>query len=132
MARRPPSLPPEDAPPPEPADPTPVQHRLGAHRAFTPLDGDSGADGPDPNSALAVRKINRDEEDSRGDRLLDPIARTARRRHWRDYVLVMLLGNGFFGMCAWLLPGAIVFAGAGMIVLSLGVTWTYVFVLDPH
>ena len=148
---------------PAPAEPAPVRHRLGHTRAFIAVNAPSGqplsdhdiapADpaasapapdtppraitppvGDDPNDVFAIRRLNLAREKACADELLPPLDNSARRRHWRDYWLILLLGNGLLGLAAWFLPGVIVlvYAGAGMIVLTLGITWLYVFVLDPR
>ncbi len=129
MTNRPPSLPSEDTRPPESGDPIPVKHRMGHVREFT--HANSIATDADPNDVNTLRKVNRDQEDSQ-DKLMRAVDRSAKIRHWRDYWLIMLLGNGLFGLTIWFLPTTMVFAGAGMVVLTLGVTWVYAFVIDPR
>lgn len=134
MSRRPPSLPPEDTPAPGPGDPTPVQHRLGAHRDFTAANPPDEVGTPDPNDVFVVRKMNLAVERAHTDELLPPVDRTPKRRHARDYWLIMLIGNGTLGLAAWLMPNVmvVVYAGSGMVILTLSVTWLYWFVLDPR
>lgn len=51
----------------------------------------------------------------------------------RDYWLLMVGGNGFF-VTAGLLQGGVVlvFAGAGIILFTVGVTWVMWFVMDDY
>lgn len=163
MPRRPPSLFPEDEPLPNAPGPAPVRHRLGHTREFTAVNALSGqplsdhdiapADpaaaslpcsrptpppapsvSDDPNDVFAIRRLNLAREKACADELLPPVDNSARRRHWRDYWLILLLGNTVLGLAAWFLPGIIVlvYAGSGMIMLTLSITWLYVFVLDPR
>ncbi|MFH1497206.1 MAG: hypothetical protein ABII82_05200 [Verrucomicrobiota bacterium] len=95
-------------------------------------DGEAGV--PDPNDVQTIRRANLAGEQAHKDSLLPPVDGSARRRHWNDFWTVMLLGNGVLGLIAWLVPNVVVFvyAGSGMVVFSLGVTWLYVVVLDPR
>lgn len=134
MPRRPPSLSPDNEPAPQPDDPAPVKHRLGEHREFTAANPTAETGTEDPNDVFAVRRLNLQHEREHSDELLPPVDNSARRRHWRDYAMIMLLGNGLLALGAWLMPGVItaVYAGAGIVVLTLGVTWIYAFVMDPR
>ncbi len=134
MTRRRPSLPPEEAPEPAPVEPASVKHRLGHQREFVHANPEGEAALADPNDVQAIRRANLAEQQAHEDALLPPMDGSARRRHWRDYWTVMLLGNGVLGLAAWLVPNVVVlvYAGAGMVVLSLGMTWLYVFVLDAR
>jgi hypothetical protein len=108
----------------EPAPPSPVDPAL-----------DERARQGDPNDVFALRQQLRAREQHRGMDVVKPVAPRKSRRK-RDYWFLMIAGNGLFIALPTLVfrgNGVVaLFCGAGIIVLSLGMTWVMWFIMDDY
>ena len=88
----------------------------------------------DANDVHALLAVNHARADSAG---LNQVARTPRRasRRKRDYWLLMVVFNAFFGFVVfgpYRNPMTFVYGLAGIILVSLGLTWIMWFVMDDY
>lgn len=87
----------------------------------------------DPNDVFSIRRELRAREHAEGG---DRIAiKKVRSRRKRDYWLLLVAANGFFGAALYLTWGnvaAMVFSLAGIIISSLALTWVMWFVMSDY
>lgn len=83
---------------------------------------------PDPNDVRAVLRENLQKADAVGLNDVKPPVRR-RSRRWRDYLIALLAGNLALFLSLLISP---IFAGAGIIIYNLGLTWAVWFVMDDY
>ncbi|MBI2516091.1 MAG: hypothetical protein HYV95_04180 [Opitutae bacterium] len=119
-----------------PADeePKPRQFTLKA-KEFDRVNAPRGAQEPSADhDVYAIRQQIRAREQAAGFDELKPLPpRRSRRR--RDYWMLMLLGNGFFGAAALIghsNPVVFVAGLGGAIIFSIGLTWVMWFIMENY
>lgn len=83
------------------------------------------------NEVHAILRENLAKANAAGLNDLAPKPRRKSRRK-RDYWLTLVAGNLFFVLMTLWRPHVIIFAGAGVIMLTLGLTWVMWFVMDDY
>lgn len=113
-------------PMPDEADPPRKVYGLKP-KAFERVNtAEPGSPPPAANDVFALQRELREREIATGFDALRPTERPRSRRRPRDYWLLLLAGNGaLLGLVALLGANAMTvgFAGAGLVLYTLGLTW---------
>jgi hypothetical protein len=121
------------APLPSDDDPPPVQHTLTAAK-FEAVNAPTTTPTPAPTDVYQVLGDNLARENAAGMNAVKP-APPCRSRRQRDFWLMLVLGNLTIAATVYFTRGntiAVLIGLAGVIVLSIALTWVMWFVLDDY
>ena len=111
-----------------------VDHRdliVAANRSLRPdaIASPPPAEAPRPGEVGEILQSNREREKQAGFDELKPMPRR-RHRRFRDYLLLLILGNG---LCvASIVAGNAIFGVAGMVLFTAAITWVMFVVMDRY
>jgi hypothetical protein len=99
-----------------------------ARAAAIPAANASTLPAPPPNEVHAILRENLDRANAAGLNDVDLTPKPASRRT-RDYWIALAIGNSLLAVALMISP---IFAGAGLIIFNVGLTWIMWFVMDDY
>jgi hypothetical protein len=121
------------APLPSDDDPPPIKHTLTTAR-FEAINAPSTAPAPAPTDVYQVLRDNLARENAAEMNAVKPVPKRRSRRK-RDFWLMLVLGNLTIAATVYFTRGntiAVLIGLAGVLCLSVALTWVMWFVLDDY
>jgi len=118
-----------------PDEPDPPPKKLALKRAeFESVNEPASAAAPPDNDAMDILRRNREHEVKIGYAELPPPPTQRISRRNREYLLILTVGNLIIGTLLFFSgdSATFVFLIAGMALLSAGLTWVMLFVIDDY